>query len=195
MNKKSPQIQGTQGDHALHKCVECICNDCVHHVVTNLEKIQIKTMKMHARFPNAFQYKVLLFQQPFVRKFSVKLWSRIYVTILGIRMGVDGCKWYQLKCWPTFLFDFITHHGPILHRLATTRQTGRSEFACWLCLKTEMLHTYIHTHARVHNHITTRAIYSSRCKKCNKLTKYLLENLSRNLAENKTIQNCTERQH
>ena len=37
----------------------------------------------------------------------------------SVMVEIEGRKWHQLKCQPPFLFDFYTHHRPILHHLAT----------------------------------------------------------------------------
>ena len=53
----------------------------------------------------------------------------------GVRVDIEGRKWYQSKCCPTFLFDFCAHYKSILHRLATytTRQTHRAKAIGRLC--------------------------------------------------------------
>ena len=66
------------------------------------------------------QYKVLLYQPPFGRKFNVNLWNKIPASRLGMPMGLNVVQ-IELPT-PTLLFDL--HQSLILHRLATIHNTG-----------------------------------------------------------------------
>ena len=72
------------------------------------------------RFHNAYHFKVFLYLLPFGRNSNIKFWPPPqFDTHLWVRMDLGVENGTNRNIVPTFLFEFYTHRGSILHRLAT----------------------------------------------------------------------------